>query len=80
MDYVKYRPVKNGFEEDVVVHVDYAEHPSGHHLPRRGRRSPRGLYRTSSGCIVVLVDDVVVHVGYVEHRQVMIDLHIKSIN
>ena len=80
MDYVKYRPVKNDFEGDVVVHVDYAEHRSGHHLPRRERRRPRGLCRTSSGCIVVLVDDVVVHVGYVEHRQVMIDLHIESIN
>ena len=60
--------------------MDYAEHRSGHHSLRRGRRSPRELCRTSSGRIVDLVDDVVVDVDYVEHRLVMIDLHIKSIN
>ena len=31
--------------DDLVAHVDYAEHRSGHDLPRRGRRSPRGLRR-----------------------------------
>ena len=54
--------------DDLVVHVDYAEHRSGHHSSRRGRCSPRGLCRTSSGRIVGLVDDVVVHVDYVEPK------------
>ena len=27
MDHLKYRLVKNDLEEDVVVHVDYEEHP-----------------------------------------------------
>ena len=62
------------------MHVDYAEHRSGHHSPRGGSRSSRGLRRTSPGRIVDLVDDVIVHVDYAEHRLVMINLHIKSIN
>ena len=76
----KYPLVIIHIADDLLVHVNYAEDRSGHYLPRRGRRSPRGLCRTSSGRIGDLVDNVVVHVDYVEHYQVMIDLHIKSMN